>query len=123
MLDLRCAVLAALVDSLLFLAQRAFDRLGPGISGVVCSLCFSGEEILNTVTTGYLSFGHMAQYVVHALEGLACRARVTPASSPAAPASSAQRSRRLRSTLAATPVLLAHAEVTKNIIFFQWVQT
>ena len=32
-------------------------------------------------------------------------------------ASSAQRSRRLRSTLAAAPVLLAHAEVTKIIIF------
>ncbi len=34
-------------------------------------------------TTGYLSFGPMAQCVVHALKGLACRARVTPASSPA----------------------------------------
>ena len=38
-------------------------------------------------------------------------------------ASSAQRSRRLRSTHAAARVLLAHAEVTKNIILFQWVQT
>ena len=37
-------------------------------------------------------------------------------------ASSAQRSRRLRYTRAAAPVLLAHAEVTKIIIFFQWVQ-
>jgi hypothetical protein len=35
-------------------------------------------------------------------------------------ASSAQRSRRLRSTRAAAPVLLAHADVTKNIIFFQY---
>jgi hypothetical protein len=33
----------------------------------------------------------------------------------------AQRSRRLRSTRAAAPVLLAHALVTKNIVFFQWV--
>ena len=33
-------------------------------------------------TTGYLSFGPMAQCVVHALKGLARRARVTPASSP-----------------------------------------
>ena len=33
-------------------------------------------------------------------------------------ASSAQCSRRLRSTRAAAPVLLAHAVVTKNIIFF-----
>ncbi len=38
-------------------------------------------------TAEYLSFGPMAQCVVHALEGLACRA----------------------------PVLLAHAEVTENI--------
>ena len=37
-------------------------------------------------------------------------------------ASSAQRSRRLRSTRAAAPVLLAHADVTKNILFLQWVQ-
>jgi hypothetical protein len=33
--------------------------------------------------TGYLSFHPMAQCGVHALKGLACRARVTPASSPA----------------------------------------
>ena len=33
-------------------------------------------------------------------------------------ASIAQRSRRLRSTRAAAPVLLAHAEVTANIMFF-----
>ncbi len=32
--------------------------------------------------TGYLSFGPMVQCVVHALKCLACRARVTPASSP-----------------------------------------
>ena len=50
---------------------------------------------------------------VHAREGLACRKRVAPASSPAAPASSAQGSRRLRSTLVAAPGLLAHALVTK----------
>ena len=50
---------------------------------------------------------------VHALEGLACRKRVTPASSPAAPTSRVRRSRRLRSTLAAAPGLLAHAFVTK----------
>ncbi len=34
-------------------------------------------------TTGCLSFHPMAQCVVHALKGLACRARVTQASSPA----------------------------------------
>ncbi len=37
----------------------------------------------NTGTDGYLSFGSMAQGVVHALKGLAFRARVNPASSPA----------------------------------------
>jgi hypothetical protein len=46
---------------------------------------------------------------------LACRACVTPASSPASHC--LQRSRRLRSTRAAVPGLLAHAEVTENIIF------
>ena len=51
---------------------------------------------------------------VHPLEGLACRKRVAPASSPAAPASRVRRSRRLRSTLAAAPGLLAHALVTKQ---------
>ncbi len=33
------------------------------------------------ITAGYLSFHPMAQCVVHALKGLACGARVTPASS------------------------------------------
>ena len=51
---------------------------------------------------------------VHAREGLACRKRVAPASSPAAPASRVRRSRRLRSTLAAALGLLAHALVTKQ---------
>ena len=34
-------------------------------------------------TTGYTRFGPMAQFVVHALKGLACRSRVTTASLPA----------------------------------------
>jgi hypothetical protein len=51
---------------------------------------------------------------VLALEDLACRKRVAPASSPAAPASRLRRSRRLRSTLAAAPHLLAHALITKQ---------
>ena len=71
----------------------------------------------------YLSFGPMAQCVVHALKDLARRARVTPASSPAShckqcfESALSQRSgsRRLRSTLAAAPVLLAHANVTESI--------
>ena len=36
-----------------------------------------------TIPPGCLSFHPMAQCVVHALKGLACRARVTPARSPA----------------------------------------
>ena len=52
--------------------------------------------------------------------GAAARAPLQLARLPRT-ASSAQRSRRLRFTRAAAPVLLAHAEVTKNI-FFQWVQ-
>ncbi len=66
-------------------------------------------------TARYLSFGHMAQCVVHARKGLAPRARVTPASylpRTGGTASSAQRSRRLRSTRVAAPGLLAHAYVT-----------
>ena len=39
------------------------------------------EQQVCRTTVGYLSFGPMAQCVVHALKGLACRARVTPASS------------------------------------------
>ena len=49
---------------------------------------------------------------------LACRKRVAPASSHAAPASRVRRSRRLRFTLAAAPVLLAHANVTEIINIF-----
>ena len=61
----------------------------------------------------------MAQCVVHALKGLALAARVSLrlARLPRT-ASSAQRSRRLRSTRAAAPVLLAHANVTENINIF-----
>ncbi len=62
----------------------------------------------------------MAQSVVHALKGLAyCTARVSLrlACLPRT-ASSAQRSRHLRSTRAAALVYLAHAEVTKTIILF-----
>ena len=49
-------------------------------------------------TAGYLSFGPMAQCVVHALKGLACRARAVPANLFAAHCE--QRLRRLRSTCA-----------------------
>ncbi len=53
-------------------------------------------------TAGYLSFHPMAQCAVHALKGLAYRACVTPASSPAAYCKQC-------STRAAAPVLLALA--------------
>ena len=67
-----------------------------------------------------LSFGPMAQCVVHALKDLACHARVTPASSPASHCKqcSALTARRLRFTRAVAPVLLAHDEVTENIKYF-----
>ena len=76
-------------------------------------------------TAGYLSFHPFAQCVVHALKCLACRARVTPASLPASHCrrcTALSRLRRLRFTRVAAPVLLAHAEVTKNHNIFQWVQ-
>ncbi len=63
---------------------------------------------LSIHTTGCLSFHHMAQCAVHALKGLAFRARVTPASSHA---SHCKQGSALTS---AAPVLLAHADVTKN---------
>ena len=71
-------------------------------------------------TVGYLSFGPMVQCVMHALKGLACCARVSLrlARLPRT-ASSAQLSRRICSSRAAAPGPLAHAEVTKSIIFFQ----
>ncbi len=56
----------------------------------------------------------MAQCAVHALKGLACRVRATPASSPASHC-------KQRSVLT-SPSLHARADVTKNIIFFKWVQ-
>ncbi len=62
---------------------------------------------------GYLSFGPKAQCVVHALKGLAYRARAIPASSPASHGKQCS----ALTTCAAAPVLLAHAEVTENIFF------
>ena len=54
------------------------EWLARGSASPLYTLCFA-----NFCTTGYLSFGPTAQCVVHALKGLACRARVTPVSSPA----------------------------------------
>jgi hypothetical protein len=49
--------------------------------------CHSGRvsSRLLRYRRGYLSLGTMGQCVVHALKGLTCCARVTPASSPASP--------------------------------------
>ncbi len=73
-------------------------------------------------TTGYLSVNPMAQCVVHALKGLACRARVTPASSPTA----------LQAELSAHVAFAPRARLRqafshklrsqKTYYLFQWVQ-
>ena len=77
----------------------------PVFNSTTCSRSISeNSKLVDTATEN-----------VHALEGLACRKRIAPASSPAAPASRVRRSRRLRSTLAAAPGLLAHALVTKQV--------
>ncbi len=69
------------------------------------------------LTAGFLSFGPMAQCAVYALKGLAfARVPLRLARLPRT-ASTAQRPRRLRSTRAAALVLLAHAEVTKNVTY------
>jgi hypothetical protein len=46
-------------------------------------LAHQSIRVSQQYSTGYLSFGPMAQCVVHALKGLACRAHVTPPTSPA----------------------------------------
>jgi hypothetical protein len=81
-----------------------------------------GPKITHAMHHRVPKFSPMSQCVVHALKGLACRACVPPASSPAS---------HCKQCLALTsPLLHAHgctspfrtSEVTKNIIFFQWVQ-
>jgi hypothetical protein len=80
------------------------------------SMCCHGtgfrktDEIIAPIT-GCLSFHRMAQCDVYALKGLACRARVTPASSPALHCK--QCSALMSPSLnAAAPGLHALAEVT-----------
>ena len=58
-------------------------------------------------TAGCLSFHPMAQFVVQPLKGLACSARITPASSPAL------HCKQCSALTSPAPGLLAHAEVTK----------
>ena len=63
-----------------------FERTEQG-DGYVYALAGFGDAFFGvrcfTASAGYLRFGPMVQCVVHALKGLACRARVTPAISPA----------------------------------------
>ena len=94
----------------------------PAILGVPVPQCVVSPALVagTSLTARYLRFHHMAQCVVHALECLACRTRVTPASSPASHCK--QCSHCLRSTRAAAPVLLTHAVVTKTLYIFQWIQ-
>ena len=70
-------------------------------------------------TAEYLSFGPMAQCVVHALKGMACRAHVTPASFPASHCKqcSALTSPSLHACGCASTSRAHCREVTKNIIF------
>jgi hypothetical protein len=67
-----------------------------------------------SVTAGYLNFRPtLSVLCTRSKAWLAVRMSLRLASLPHT-TSSAQRSRRLRSTRAAAPVLLAHAEVTKT---------
>ncbi len=61
--------------------QKQFHSINPNAQCV--SQSSTCAQTLRRNDTRYLRFGAMAQCVVHALKGLACRARVTPASSPA----------------------------------------
>jgi hypothetical protein len=67
----------------------------------------------------------MAQCIMHALKGLACRARGTPACLPASHCKqcSALTLPVLHARGCASPSLLAHAEVTKYRIFFNGSKT
>ena len=72
------------------LLSCSFGVIGPadgelryGTSWYYHDLVFHSKYHPTIHTAGYLRFGPMAQCVVHALKGAACRSRVTPASSPA----------------------------------------
>ena len=90
-----------------------------GVGDIVCKrrrmgwaarlICCSGAPSMPIRSSAVLQTEN-----VHALEGLACRKRVAPASSPTAPASRVRRLRFVCFTLAAAPGLLAHALVTKQ---------
>ena len=66
-------------------AQRNFNSAVQEVGNLHTATKYRGADSPEQKqgTAGSLSFGPMAQCVVHALKGLACSARVTPASSPA----------------------------------------
>ena len=78
-----------------------------------------------STSAGCQSFGPMAQCVVHALKGLACRARATPASSPASHCKHRDGSVALRplpcvrATLVAAPVSFAHVSQYRRVPYKQ----
>ena len=78
-------------------------------------------RVFNTVCEGMISPYACARMYQYALKGLTCRAYVTPASSPAVPASRVRRSRHLLAKRAAAPVLFApafcpcHMEITVDL--------
>ena len=121
-----CAVCAKTSHVGAVIRDRASNVLRKSAEGPVRlrehnrSVSAESVHCIELTTTGYHRFGPIAQCVVHALNGLACRARVTPATVAHLPrtASSARRSRRRRSTCVAAPGLLAYTEVTKIIICF-----
>ena len=109
------------------LVSRGIVASGSSLSGLTKMFLISGTLSL---------FGRLQQYrrvPTFSPYGSVCCARAQRTGAAARlslrlarlppTASSAQRSRRIRSTRAAAPVLLAHAEVTESTInIFQWVQ-
>ncbi len=88
-------------------------------SVVICiGLCYSCSNVVVTVPLGtYVLDLWLSVLCMRSKAWLAARVSLRLARLPRT-ASSAQRSGRLRSTRAAAPVLLARAEVTKNVIYF-----
>ncbi len=101
-----------------FVANATTERTGAArvydIVDLVRLRLFSTLALLQNSAARITVFVWLLSEYVHALEGLACRKCVAPASSPAAHASRVRRSRRLYSMLAAALGLLAHALVTKQ---------
>ncbi len=62
--------------------RKLLHKKDMDIAMVRCLVCMV-IIVFSLDTAGHLSFGPTAQCAVHALKGLACRKRVTPASSPA----------------------------------------